>query len=91
MAMFVEPLEVLALLMTVLLLFLKSHEALDVANYANNDNADSGDEDLMGEQGYVTGWRDCSALAALHHVRILSGFLVVGGGFGILDHATFPN
>jgi hypothetical protein len=82
MAVSAEAPELLALSMTVLLLFLNSHKALFVANYADNDDGDSSEEDFTGKQGYVLGEGDCSALAALHHVRMLSIFSVVEEDLG---------
>jgi hypothetical protein len=78
----VEAPELLALSLTVLLLLLNSHEALSVANSADSDDGDSSEEDFTGEQGYLLGEGDCSTLAALHHVRMLSIFSIVGEDLG---------
>jgi hypothetical protein len=82
MAGFVEPTEVLAVLSMVLLLLLNSQQALEVANSPDSDDGDSSEEDFTGEEGYVLEGGDFSVFAIVHHVRMLSMFIVVGEDLG---------
>jgi hypothetical protein len=83
MAAIFEPTEVLALSSAVLLLLLNSYKALHVKDSANKiDDADGSEEDFTGENRYLLGEADCSAVVALHHVMMLSVFTIAGEDLG---------
>jgi hypothetical protein len=82
MAVLVECAEVLALSSMVLLLLLNSQQALEVVISPHTEDGDNNDDDITGEEGYVFGRGDCSILAAIHHVRMLSEFIMAGEDLG---------